>query len=63
MIPKVYVVEGSALAAWRTDSSFTLTFDEVSQFIHDLQNAMFDQRKFLNRTNLDFFILVVPKKE
>lgn len=63
MIPKIYVVERSALAAWRTDNSFTLTFDEASRFIHDLQDAMVDQRKLSNRTQLEFFILVNPKKE
>lgn len=63
MIPKTYVVERSALAAWGEPSSFTLTFEEASQFIHNLQNAMFDQRKLSIRTGFDFFILVVPKKE
>jgi len=63
MIPKIYVVERSGLAAWEAPHSFNLTFEETSQFIHDLQNAMFDQRKLSDRTKLEFFILVVPKKE
>lgn len=63
MIPKVYVVERSTLAAWGADNSFALTFDQTSRFIHDLQDAMEGQRKLSDRTQLEFFILVVPKKE
>jgi len=63
MIPKIYVVERSALAAWGAPNSFHLTFDETSKFIHDLQDAMLNQRKLSNRIQLDFFILVIPKNE
>jgi len=63
MVPKIYVVERSGLEAWRARHSFTLTFDEASQFIHDLQDAMVNQRKLSNRIHLDFFILVIPKNE
>ena len=63
MVPKIYVVERSALEAWKARHGFELTFDETSQFIHDLQDAMIDQRKLSNRTPLDFFILVIPKNE
>ena len=63
MIPKVYVLERSTLAAWGADNCFTLTFDEASRFIHDLQDAMVGQRKLSDRTQLEFFILVIPKKE
>ena len=63
MVPKVYVVESGALAAWGARHSFNLTFDEASQFIHDLQDAMLNQRKLSDRTNLEFFILVIPKNQ
>lgn len=63
MIPKVYVLERSALAAWGADNSFTLTFDAALRFIHDLQDAMVGQRKLSDRTGLEFFILVIPKLE
>jgi hypothetical protein len=63
MIPKIYVVERVALAAWGAPNTFSLTFDEASKFIHDLQDAMIDLRHFEDRTPLDFFVLVIPKKE
>ena len=46
-VPKVYVVDRTALAAWEAPNSFTLTFDEAARFIHDLQNAMIDQTNLI----------------
>jgi len=63
MIPRIYVVDSKALAAWEAPGAFTLTFEQASQFIHDLQNAMFDQRHLSGNTGLEFFILVIQKKE
>jgi len=62
-IPKIYVVDRTALAVWGAPNSFTLTFDEAAKFVHDLQDAMIDQTNLSNQANLEFFILVNPKKE
>ena len=62
MVPKVYVVERDGLGAWGGPKCFDLTFDEASKFIHDLQDAMVNLRHLAVRVDLDFFILVVPKK-
>lgn len=58
--PKLYVVERRALAAWSAPNSFTLTFEEASQFIHDLQDSMAEHRHLSTTADLEFFILVIP---
>jgi hypothetical protein len=60
MLPKIYVVRRPDLDAWGAQSSFKLTFEETSQFIHDLQNAMIDLRHLEGQTAHDLFILVLP---
>jgi len=61
-IPKIHVLDRNAIVLWGAHNSFYLTFEEASQFIHDLQNAMVDQRYLETKTEFDFFILVIPEK-
>jgi len=62
MIPKIYILDRTALKAWEAPTSFNLTFDETVKFIHELQNALLDQRHLSMQSGLEWFILVVPKK-
>lgn len=62
MIPKLYILDRTALKEWEERTSFNLTFDETIRFMHDLQNALFDQRRLSNQSGLEWFIVVVPKK-
>ena len=62
-VPKLYVLDRIALGAWTQPNTIELTFDETVKFIHDLQNALFDQRKLSRQSGLDFFIILIPKKE
>jgi hypothetical protein len=59
MIPKIYVVERTGAAAWGNHNHFTLTFEEAEKFVHDLKDAMQDQRYLEYRTDLQFFILII----
>lgn len=61
MIPKIYVVDRTALQAWKAPNSFTLTFEEAERFVHDLKDSMEDQRHLANSMLVDFFILVNPE--
>jgi hypothetical protein len=57
--PKIFVVEKETAFGFNELRKATLTFDEVTEFIHELQNALVDLHFKESASGRIFYVVVI----